>query len=296
MKKPIVSVVMATYNRKELLRDQLTSLLFEQTLDEDLYEVIVVDDGSTDGTREFLARLQHPNLIKIWSKNSGPAVARNKGIKEAKGEYVAFTDDDCVVEADWVASVIAYFENDELVGFHGQTYTDTKKRSPLTHQIQCNAWNNAAPTCNAAYRRLTLIDLDGFDEQFPYAHNEDADLAWRAMELGNMRYAPEMKVYHPAVSVSYMKQIKRMRMLVSEFHLYKKSPKRYQKHRSASPWKTIYGEVFIKHQLLNLKFHLGFFRNLKMLTTGVSISVINWLYLIALLPAFMRSHSTKNQA
>lgn len=296
MKKPIVSVVMATYNRKLLLRDQLTSLLCGQTTEQSLYEVIVIDDGSTDGTREFLSLLEHPNLVKIWSKNSGPALARNKGIKRAKGAYIAFTDDDCIVESNWIESVITTFSDDDLAGFHGQTYTDPEQRTPLTHQIECNSWNNAAPTCNAAYRRSILKSVGGFDEQFPYAHNEDADLAWRIMDIGKMRYAPIMKVYHPAVAVPFSKQIKRMKMLISEFYLYKKSPKRYKQYRSSSPWHTIYGQVFFRHQLLNLKFHLGFIKDLRLFITGISISVINWLYLIVLLPSFIRTKKTKNHA
>lgn len=87
---PLISVVIPTYNRKEIVQEAIHSVLIQEPKN---YEVIVVDDGSTDGTVEYLQKLALP--IKIISKeNGGVSSARNEGIKNAQGDYIAFLDSD----------------------------------------------------------------------------------------------------------------------------------------------------------------------------------------------------------
>jgi glycosyltransferase involved in cell wall biosynthesis len=101
--EPIISVVIPTYNRKGLVLEAIHSALQQEPKN---YEVIVVDDGSTDGTVEYLKSLNLP--IKIISKkNGGVSSARNEGIKYAKGRYVAFLDSDDL----WLPGILkAQFE------------------------------------------------------------------------------------------------------------------------------------------------------------------------------------------
>ena len=97
---PQVSVVLATYNRKELLKECLESL-FNQTYPKDRYEIIVVNDGSTDGTEEVLKEYakKAPCIFKCFSQeNKGVAAAMNLGIKNAEGDIVCFTADDCIAD------------------------------------------------------------------------------------------------------------------------------------------------------------------------------------------------------
>jgi glycosyltransferase involved in cell wall biosynthesis len=100
-----VSVVIATYNRSQLL-PRLFSALNNQTLPDDELEVVIVDDGSTDDTPRILAELARSSRVPVrllrQSPNAGPAKARNRGANEAKGGIIAFTDDDCVPTADWL--------------------------------------------------------------------------------------------------------------------------------------------------------------------------------------------------
>ena len=107
-----VSVVIPTYNRKERLKDTLESL-FHQTIPKDQYEIIVVDDGSSDGTEELvqvMIKTSPCSLRYFKQKNQGQAAARNLGIKNAVAEIIGFTDDDCIVDAGWIQKAADYFK------------------------------------------------------------------------------------------------------------------------------------------------------------------------------------------
>lgn len=289
MRYPEISIVMATYNRVHLLHNQLVA--FEnQTLDQNRFEVVIVNDGSSDHTNIVLEEWSDKlkNLSFVNQVNSGPAVARNTGVAHAKGEVIAFTDDDCIVDDDWLERILDVFKDESIKVLEGFTYTNKKLRTPFTHQIENIKWNPVIPTCNAAYRKSFFEEIGGFDESFPFPHNEDTELAWRVLESTDVLFLDNMKVYHPPIQVTFMSQLKRMKMLSSEFILFQKNPTGYKKWRSKHPWITIYKEVFIKHQLLNLKFHLGFFRKPKIMFKGLILSFGWWIYLIKLLPSFIR--------
>ena len=105
---PMVSVVIPTYNRKDMLKECLESL-FNQTYPKERYEIIVVNDGSTDGTEEVLNEYakKAPCAFKWFTQqNKGPCVARNLGVKNARGEIICFIDDDCVAEKKWIENLI----------------------------------------------------------------------------------------------------------------------------------------------------------------------------------------------
>ena len=95
---PMISVVIPTYNRAPELETCLTALA-AQTLSPDQFEVLVIDDGSSDSTSSLLETLSSGNPMDLRyfvQPNEGPAAARNAGIEQAKGEWIAFTDDDCI--------------------------------------------------------------------------------------------------------------------------------------------------------------------------------------------------------
>jgi len=89
--KPFFSIIIPTFNRKSFLRIALDSCL-QQTFDG--YEIIVIDDGSNDGTKKMVAGLNHKKISYSYQKNQGPAAARNNGIKKAKGKFICFLDSD----------------------------------------------------------------------------------------------------------------------------------------------------------------------------------------------------------
>ncbi|NTW49114.1 MAG: glycosyltransferase [Chlorobiales bacterium] len=291
--KPIVSVIVPTYNRKVLLGELLESL-YRQTISKPDYEVIVVSDGSKDGTAEFVRKMQktHETLVFIEQENQGPAAARNRGAREAKGKYLAYTDDDCEVAADWLENIIRTFETKTIVGIQGRTTTYRDQKTPLTHQIDNPNGHPALPTCNAAFRKESFDRINGFDCSFPFAHNEDADLAWRMKKIGDVSFEPSVHVVHPPRKDTFKKLSRRMRMLQSEFLLYYKDPESYRKYRNSSPWKTIYWEVFIKHQFRNLKSMVRYIFKPQYFFSGVALVFVWWINLVLLYPTYKEAEAT----
>lgn len=123
MSTPLISVVVCTYNRSGLLLGCLRSLS-EQSVEPSLYEVLVIDNGSTDQTytlaEEFIGR--YPNFSIVREKNQGLSHARNSGWREASGEYVAYIDDDAVAPADWVFQIKSFIGRKPHVAAFGGPY------------------------------------------------------------------------------------------------------------------------------------------------------------------------------
>ncbi len=204
------SVIIPTYNRKELLKQCLSSL-FAQTFPKNEYEVIVVDDGSTDGTVEFLK-----SQSALWrtQNHKGPAAARNFGVKQAQREIIAFADDDCVPPADWleklydgfkrhpeVAVVSGYQEAQEeilqknLVAQY-ERFQTRELYGGKDKEIVGGFETPGGVTNNMAVKRQVFDKVGLFDENFPVPGGEDADLKKRIADAGfKFLYIP-LKVEH----------------------------------------------------------------------------------------------------
>ena len=191
---PFISVVIPTYNRLVFLRKCLTALA-NQDIGNDSFEVIVCDDGSTDGTQQFLEAGSHAyGFATRWCHHSqrGPAAARNQGLSLSRGEVIAFTDDDCVPRPDWLRQLIAGLPNDvQCAGVGGPVQRITESRigrfidaaGLMSHWAEDGVVQYLI-TANALYRRSCLEVVGGFDESFPLAGGEDADLSLRLRRLG----------------------------------------------------------------------------------------------------------------
>ena len=224
---PRVSVVVPTYNRAALLARCLRSLE-TQSLDKEAYEVTVVDDGSVDNTPEIFrafAQRASMNLIYMRGSHRGPAAARNLGIANARGEIVAFIDDDCEPAEDWLVKLSAPFDESKVVGVEGKVVRH-RDCTPFTHFVE-NLNGGLFLTANVAYRRETLKAIGGFDEMYPHAAAEDWDLAFRILERGGLiTFCPSATVVHAPVPVGgrhFMERVKERRsavMLYKRFPLY----------------------------------------------------------------------------
>ena len=186
------SVVIPTYNRKGLLKRCIDSLLNQSYKD---FEIIVVDDGSTDGTRDILKCMK---VKYIRQKRKGPAAARNTGIKSAKAEIIAFTDDDCEIDRDWVKNVVLSF-NDKYDAVKGNTKSRLNKKDSLAWHLEKHIYvsKGSSATNNIAYKRKALEVVNYFDEYFPVPAYEDVDLLTRFKMKGlKIKYCKDAVVYH----------------------------------------------------------------------------------------------------
>lgn len=202
---PRVSVVVATRNRCARLRDLLAALR-AQTLPAREFEVVIVDDASTDETRAVLAEEAargRLDLEIVHSKRSaGPATARDLGWRASNAPLVAFTDDDCVPHRDWLAAALkAAARNPEGI-IQGRTEPmpwEADRAGPFSRTISVPAADPSFQTCNIIYPRAVLERVGGFDcAAFGRAPGgEDSDLAWRAIEAGATPvFAADALVYH----------------------------------------------------------------------------------------------------
>jgi GT2 family glycosyltransferase len=289
-----ISVVVPTFNRKQDLARLLESL-WQQTVGKDQFEVIVANDGSQDGTDDVVRGFQDRpwRLTMLQLANRGPAAARNAGARKASGRYIAFTDDDCVAAPDWLERIRAAFERTGAVAIQGRTTTHRGEQTPLTHEIEVlGSWTSTVPTCNAAYDRQTFTSAGGFDESFPFAHNEDTDLAWRVAELGTIAFAPEVHIIHPPRQDGFLKRAKYVRIFQSDFLLYQKDPAKYRRYISRSPWWTIYWTVFVLHQMrfarTCCRYLVRSFQPRHFLV-GIALLVARWIGLLWYFPAYWRA-------
>jgi glycosyltransferase involved in cell wall biosynthesis len=195
-----VSVVVPVYNAQETIGECIESLL-KIDYQKELLEIIFVDDGSTDGTREIIERYDGIKLIR--QEHGGPAAARNLGIKESTGEVVVFTDSDCIVETDWVKMLLQDLEDHDGVGGSlVPASMDTlaerfeQNRRDRLYGLQKRIVETL-PSCNLAFKRKVLDEIGGFDEDFKRASAEDYELCKRIADNGHMiLYNPQIQVLH----------------------------------------------------------------------------------------------------
>ena len=242
---PRVSVVVATYERPDLLLRCVDALL-AQVLPPAWFEVVIVDDGSSRQTRERViaelsARRRHghaPTLRFLWlSTNRGPAAARNHGILAARGDVIAFTDDDTVPCANWLAHGLREIERgaDAVAG-----KVDVPLPAvPTDYERDAAGLAHAAfVTANCFVRREMLAAIGGFDERFKFAWREDTDLFFRLRASGAIvARAPDARVLHPVRPARFGVSVGQQRKVMFDALLYKKFPRGYRRYiRPHPPW------------------------------------------------------------
>jgi glycosyltransferase involved in cell wall biosynthesis len=214
------SIIIPTYNRKGQIIKALNELSV-QNYDPGLFEVVVIDDGSTDGTSEELLAFKKElkidiNLIR--QKNKGPAYARNVGIKNSKYEFIVFLDSDCYpLEKDWILKInekvndiIARGHTDFLLGGRLITPSDTLSQkfiialdgygTPDLGEIGFESKNDfvSFPTTNLVVPKRTFENIGGFDTNIIFGSGEDTDFCYRLWKSGNaiFLYEPSFPVFH----------------------------------------------------------------------------------------------------
>lgn len=193
---PVFSVIIPTYNRKDLLKIALGSVLDQTFMD---LEVTVIDDGSTDKTPEMIGKYNDPRIKYLFQENHGPAHARNRGIELSKGKLIAFLDSDDKWVPQKLERSIEYvnkfpdvkiFHTEEVWYRKGKLLNQKKKHKKPSGFV----YTHALPLCcigisTAIVKRDVFEDIGVFDEGLPVC--EDYDFWLRATNRYKVKLIPE---------------------------------------------------------------------------------------------------------
>jgi GT2 family glycosyltransferase len=200
-----IAVVVPTRDRPEMLTRLLDGLRM-QRLPSDRFAVIVIDDGSSaSSTQHVLAEESERGELALRSVRNetalGQARARNQGWRGLQAPLVAFTDDDCIPDPEWLSALLLASEAAPGAIVQGRTEPDplgARREGPFSRTVRVDALGPQYQTCNILYPRALLERLGGFDERVgqPVA-GEDTELAWRAFESGAQAvFAADALVFH----------------------------------------------------------------------------------------------------
>lgn len=212
---PLVSVIIVNWNGKQLLKECLESLRIQSFKD---FEIIVVDNGSSDGSGEFIKVFWPEVRLVELTSNRGFAGGNNAGISIAKGKYLALLNNDTKVDKDWLknlieiaektphagmfaSKILSYYKPDIIDNVGLIIYRDCLARGKgrlETDRGQHNALTEALmPSgCAALYKKEMIDEIGVFDEEF-FAYADDVDIGLRGRFAGwHCLYVPQAKVYH----------------------------------------------------------------------------------------------------
>lgn len=196
-----ISAIVCTRNGSATLRECLAALGRQTHVD---YEVIVVDDGSTDATAD-IAR-SFPFVRYAHQPAAGLSAARNRGAAEATGEILAYTDDDCMPDQDWLARLATAYDDPQWVAAGGPNIPPPPRNrieaivaaapGAPTHVLLCDEEAEHLPGCNFSVRKEALLAIGGFRDEFTTA-GDDVDICWRLRAAGGrLRFVASAMVWH----------------------------------------------------------------------------------------------------
>lgn len=202
MVSPTISVIMPCYNAERHIASGLSSALAQTYRD---LEILVVDDGSTDGSRRVVEGVKDPRVRLLVGAHRGVSAARNQGLAEAKGEFIAFLDADDTWDPRCLETLLAALRSRPdaavaycgwqkvgLPGGRGEPYVppDYEAEQRWQHLLRCCPW----PIHAALTRRCLINELGGFDVRLPTS--EDYSLWLRVAARGTMVHVPEVLAYY----------------------------------------------------------------------------------------------------
>mgnify|MGYP002628614956 CR=1 FL=1 len=198
---PKASVIVCSFNGSKTLDRCLESL---QHINYPDYEVILVDDGSTDNTQEIAGR--HPWVKNIHQENKGLSFARNVGAQASCGEVLVYTDSDCMADPDWLYYLIGTLLSGDYAGVGGPNISPPAENwvqacvaaapGGPSHVLLTDVVAEHIPGCNMAFHRWAFDQVGGFDSEYRKA-GDDVDFCWRLQQSGGViAFSPAAIVWH----------------------------------------------------------------------------------------------------
>lgn len=236
-----ISVVIATYQRPQLLLRCLTALL-QQTFCREEFEIIVISDGIDPATSHSLSALpskKYP-VLRYYPlpEKSGPAAARNLGWILAEAPLVVFTDDDCIPDSNWLAAMWRCYEasGKREVAFSGRTVVPVAEHPTDYEKNISNLASAEFITANCACTRKALARVGGFDERYRMAWREDSDLQFKFIDSRiPILKVEDAVVTHPVRKAPWGVSIREEQKGMFNALLYKKFPRLYKEKIQPTP-------------------------------------------------------------
>jgi len=209
-----VSVIVPAYNASATMARCLQALSQQNCFQP--FEIIVVDDGSFDDTAKIVCSF--PGVQYVRQENAGPASARNHGAKLARGEFLAFTDSDCIPHDDWITRLMAGLGQSQVAvvaGSYGIANGESRLARCVFAEIR---WRHthimpdfpkAFGSYNFCVKKNVFLAVGGFHEGYRHASGEDNDLSYKIIGLHERIYFERKALvdhYHPSVITKYLKE------------------------------------------------------------------------------------------
>jgi glycosyltransferase involved in cell wall biosynthesis len=212
-----LSTITVTFNRKETLEKAIRSL-FLQDYPQSMYEIIVIDDGSTDGTEGLIEKLNAVHPIRYFrQEHKTIAAARNLGVKNSRGEVICFLDDDCIAPNSWLSSIAKLYrlhpEVDSVGGYWEHKFSRQNVPFALAKLLSYDGrpakegYINCLATRNLSYKKEVFGRNGFFNEELAY--HEDREFNIRVTSGGQKIYfSPGLVIthIHPFALVSHYKR------------------------------------------------------------------------------------------
>jgi GT2 family glycosyltransferase len=259
--RSLFSVIVCTRNGRDRIGICLAAI---QKMTGGGFETIVVDDGSTDGTADFVAK-NFPWVRLIRSEAGGLSRARNAGASAAKGEILAFTDDDCEPDRDWITRLRPLYEQGNFAAVGGPNLPPPPRSweeavvcaapGAPSHVMLDDVEAEHLPGCHLTVTRAAFDQIGGFDPQFHTA-GDDVDFCWRLREAGlHLGFAPGAFVWHrrrPTIRTFLRQQLgygQAERLLIT------KHPSRFSRHGGAKWQGFVYGGGAVRVMADSIIYH-----------------------------------------
>lgn len=203
-----VSIILVVKNEAMHIQKCIESLLKQS---HNYFEIIILDDQSTDETLALIKSFKTTKIKIFTTKRNnlkGHANRRNYALSKANGEFIFFTDGDCITHCNWIKEGLKIFQDKNCLGVEGKTIYEAKTGITVADYVTQRLSPGGFMTCNVAYRKSAILDVGKFDPKFKNTY-EDRDLGIKISKIGKIIFEDNMLVFHQQKKVTIKTLFKR---------------------------------------------------------------------------------------